>query len=122
MTDHFARVRFPGSADDLMSGKGLRPVIRYARVSPVIRVRVDYSVEMPGTYGVTFYFDDGAQCFTRWADWRVTLDWLLARRSWSVDRVYFAHPGMIEDATDRASAAALRKRGTNVVGALAPAV
>lgn len=100
----------------LMQGEGLRPVLRWARKSPVYRVRVDHSVEMPGHYGVTFYFDDGNECFTRWASCRVLLDWLLARRSWGVDRVYFAHPGMIDSVDNLASVAALRKRGTNVVG------
>lgn len=104
----------------LMQGKNLAVVLRYARKADVYRVRVDYSAEYREKYAVTFYFDDEAQCLTYWGDWRVLLDWLLARRSWNVDRVHFARPGMIDEATSYYATEKLRKRGTNVVGPQAP--
>jgi hypothetical protein len=46
-----------------------------------------------GHYDVTFYWPhSGDQARTQWADWRVLLDWLLSRRSWSIDRVTFDAP------------------------------
>lgn len=107
------------SSDVRMTGKNLAVVMRYARKSPVYRVRVDVSVNNPTQYAVTFYFDDQTHCLTIWNDWRVLLDWVLARRSWGVDRVYFAHPGLCTDWSWPAIST-LRKRGTNVVESPAP--
>lgn len=102
----------------LTQGEGLRPVLRYARHSPVFRVRLDHSVGVGtvGQYAVTFYFDDGARATTLWADWRVLLDWLLARRSWAVDRVFVAEPFLLDKVDAHRAATKLRARGTNVVG------
>lgn len=74
----------------IMCGKGLRPVIRYARLSPVNVISckpIDGGSR--GQYAVTFHYDDGASCATWWADWRVLCDWLSARRSWGVNRLTF---------------------------------
>lgn len=101
----------------LMSGEGLRPVLRYARLSPVNVVRIDHSVSpfQLGRYAVTFYFDDGAECLTYWQDWRVLLTWLAARRSWSVERVRLASTGP-DIPSAHAGVAALQKRGVSMIG------
>jgi hypothetical protein len=105
----------------LMQGEGLRPVLRFARKHPVSVIRVDHSVNKPGHYAVTFYFEmphghGHAECCVLFADWRVLLDFVLARRSWSVDRIRFAEIGLFEYATTTLRVAALRKRGTTVCG------
>jgi hypothetical protein len=74
----------------VMSGKGLRPVLRYVRTSPVNVISckpIDGGDR--GQYAVTFYFDNGASCSTWWQDWRVLCDWLTARKSWGVNRLTF---------------------------------
>lgn len=68
-------------------GAGLRPVLRHARKSSVNVVSCKPNSH--DGYYVEFWFDDGARCGTQWADWRVLLDWLHARRSWSVGRLTF---------------------------------
>lgn len=100
----------------LMRGKGLRPILRYAAHHPVDAIRVDYSVNEPSQYAVTFYFADGAQGLTRWGDWRVLVDWLLARRSWSFHRLRFAPPDLKAEAFDHLGVHALRKRGVEIAG------
>lgn len=101
----------------LAAGEGLRPVLRYARASPVNVVTLDYSKSTfrDGRYSVIFYFDDGATCETFWQDWRVLLDWLKARRSWSVTRVTLKPEGPNVPHNDP-RLAALRKRGTATTG------
>lgn len=84
----------------LMRGEGLRPVLRYARISPCTVVRVDLAVNagQVGNYAVTFYFEDASQSLTYWADWRVLLDWLRSRHSWtSLYRIRFAHPDLFQE-------------------------
>lgn len=100
--------------DTLMQGKNLAVVMRYARVSPVVVVRIRRSVTGPSTV-LDFEYDDGAHCVTYWADWRVALDWIRARRSWSVDRVLVSD-GMYADMAQQKpqALAAIRKRGTLV--------
>lgn len=73
----------------LMTGAGLRPVLRYARKSPVNVVKCKPHDVNKDKYAVTFYYDDGASCETQWSDWRVLCDWLLSRRSWGVGRLTF---------------------------------
>lgn len=98
----------------LMSGEGLRPVLRYARKSPVNVVRVDISVNDPTRYAVTFYYDDGAQCVTSWADANVLVDWLIARRSWSFHRLNVAAPYISERLEGHVGLKLLHKRGVEV--------
>ena len=44
-------------------------------------------------YKVTFYWPSrGESGESIWADWRVLLDWLAARKSWSINRVTFDAP------------------------------
>jgi hypothetical protein len=100
----------------LMTGEGLRPVLRYARRHHVTAIRVDISVVRPSHYAVTFYFDDHAQCVTTWADWRVLLDWLVERRSWAPDRIRFAHEGTYEQALEDPRLVAIRAKGIEVAG------
>lgn len=107
----------------LMQGKGLRPVLRYTRRSPVNYVRVDHSVAPGQTgrqYAVTFYFDDRAQCLTYWSDIEVLLDWLASRRSWGIDRVRFADTAhdLFEAHGGSIAARRLRDRGTLVLGSV----
>lgn len=68
-------------------GAGLRPVLRHASKSPVNVISC--KPNSSGGYYVEFWFDDGARCGTQWSDWRVLLDWLHRRRSWSVGRFTF---------------------------------
>lgn len=95
-----------------MTGQNLRPVLRYARVSPVNVIAVKPG-DGAGHYDVTFYYDNGAECRTCWADWRVLLDWLHSRRSWGANRLTFDTkiPGV--DLTDRRFAR-IRAAGTVV--------
>jgi len=101
----------------LCAGEGLRPVLRYARVSPVSVVTIGYSdaAFTKGRYSVVFYFDDGATCETFWQDWRVLFDWLAARRSWSVERVTRKTNAPAIPYTD-AGLARLRAKGTVTTG------
>lgn len=103
--------------DVAMEGKDLAVVQRYARLSPVVLIRIRRSVETHGVSIVEFVYDDGANCVTRWADWRVALRWIRARRTWScIDRIT-VHDGMY-DAMERempATLVAIRQRGTRVL-------
>lgn len=76
----------------IRKSRNLRGVIEHYRANPcdmVVKV-----IEWPdyGDYDVTFYFGDGDSAKARFADWRVLLDWLKARRSWSIARVTFDAP------------------------------
>jgi len=101
----------------LCAGEGLRPVLRYARVSPVNVVTINHSQSTfrDGRYSVVFHFDDGASCETFWQDWRVLFDWLAARRSWSVERVTRKANGP-DIHYDHAGLARLRAKGTVTTG------
>lgn len=100
----------------LMQGKGLRPVLRYCRVSPVYCVRLETTTSPIGfqKYGATFYFDDGAECSVTWQDWRVFLTWILARRSWSVDRITVKGADLYEMINKDDRTAVIRGKGTGV--------
>lgn len=98
----------------LMRGEGLRPVLRYARKRPVDVVRVD--PDPTGGWEVTFYFDGGAECLTRWQDWRVLIHWLRARRSWSFHRVRFAEPELYAAALTHPGVQAMRMDGVEIAG------
>lgn len=103
--------------DTLMEGKNLAVVTRYARVSPVVVVRIRRSVTDVRNTILDFEYDDGAHCVTYWADWRVALDWIRARRSWSVDRVLVSdglYAVMCADGSAHKSIDAIRARGTLV--------
>jgi hypothetical protein len=105
----------------ITQGEGLRPVLRFARKYPVEIIRVDVSVEQPEMYAVTFYFDPegrrGYECMVRFADWRVLLDWLLARRSWTaLHRIRFAHRGTYELALQDKRTARLVAKGITIAG------
>lgn len=100
----------------LTQGEELRPVLRYARKHPVDVIRVAVDAGHVGTYAVTFYFADGAECFTRWADWRVLVDWLRARRSWSFHRVRFADRELYAAAREHPGVQAMRRDGVEIAG------
>ena len=73
--------------------RNLRGLLTHYRKSPddlVVKVveHPDYS-----DYDVTLFWPhtgDTAKC--RWVDWRVLLDWLMSRRSWSIARITFDAP------------------------------
>lgn len=71
----------------------LRGVLLHYAAKPddlVIKVKRE---ESAGRYRVTFFWPrHGDSCETTWQDWRVLLDWLAARRSWSIERVTFDAP------------------------------
>ncbi len=70
--------------------KNLRGIIEHYRHNPTdLVVKVAEAKDDPSHYAVTFFWPNGDQGVTRWADWRVLLDWLKARRSWSIARVTF---------------------------------
>ena len=91
--------------------KNLRGVIEYYRANPediVVKVKEwpDYN-----DYDVTFYWPhSGATAKSRWGDWRILLDWLKARRSWSIDRVTFDTP-LYDKHEGNARFASFRKSG-----------
>jgi hypothetical protein len=56
-------------------------------------VRRAFGEHFSGGYEVTLYWPhSGDHAVTYWQDWRVLLDWLKARRSWSIERVTFDAP------------------------------
>ena len=67
-------------------GKNLRVILDHARKTPVDVVRID-SLETPAGYPVSFYFDNRDFVTVPFADWRVALTWLRARRSWGITRL-----------------------------------
>ena len=71
----------------------LRGVLAHYSSNPedlVVKVKDDNT---RGGFAVTFFWPRcGDHCETHWHDWRVLLDWLKARRSWSIERVTFDAP------------------------------
>ena len=77
----------------LRYSKNLRGILEHYQRNPadiVIKVKAKDWADAP--YTVTFYWPNGDMADTNWADWRVLLDWLKARRSWSIARVTFDAP------------------------------
>ena len=73
--------------------KNLAGILAHYRAKPEdIVVKVAELKSNPSYYEVTFFWPSGDQGKTIWADWRVLLDWLEARRSWSIARVTFDAP------------------------------
>jgi hypothetical protein len=70
--------------------KNLAGILTHYRSNPAdIVVKVVEAEDDPSFYEVTFFWPNGDHGVTRWSDWRVLLDWLKARRSWSIARVTF---------------------------------
>ena len=69
------------------TSKNLRGVLAFARKHPVNVVTV--ADKGNGNYEVIFYFEGCLpySAVTNWADWRVLLQWLVSRKSWSVERI-----------------------------------
>lgn len=89
----------------LAKSQNLRGLLTYYRAHPD-----DIVVKVEEGYKVMFFFShDGAQCQTNWADWRVLLDWIRTRRTWSVNRVTFDAP--LYDQIDATEFASFRKSG-----------
>ena len=94
--------------------RNLRGILDHYRAKPedlVIKV-----VEHPdyNDYDVTFYWPhSGDTAKARWSDWRVLLDWLSARRSWSIDRVTFDAP-LYDRAEPEGLFPAFRKTGVQL--------
>jgi hypothetical protein len=78
------------------TGRNLACVMRFAAKHPVDVVVVEAMPDQ--SYRVEFYFSNphGAhfQTVTTWADSRVLVDWLAARRSWAVERITFIGEGL----------------------------
>lgn len=91
----------------------LRGLLTHYRAYPDdLVVKVIENPISAGDYNVTFFFARGETCLTHWADWRVLLDWIRARRSWSVNRVTFDAPLYDRiDAIERDRFTAFRKSG-----------
>lgn len=87
----------------------LRGVLAHYRAKPADIV-VKVAQNGNGSYNVTFYWPDGDYALSYWNDWRVLLDWLKARRSWSISRVTFNAPLYDEHENDPRFAA-FRKLG-----------
>ena len=71
--------------------KNLRGVLRRASKFTVDAVWCCHAKpfahgELP-YYDVQFEFSDGSIAFTEWADWRVLVDWIKARRSWRISKI-----------------------------------
>lgn len=72
--------------------KNLRGIIEYARqTSDVAEITVERLTNPDkGTfYPVTFIFRNGAECSVDWADWRVLVRWIKARRSWDTSVIIY---------------------------------
>lgn len=76
------------------TSQNLRGVIEHARRVYVVSVHVEHddkgrpiSALDGGGYQVTFQFGNGDVCHTEFADWRVLVQWIKARRSWDMQRV-----------------------------------
>lgn len=97
------------------TSQNLRGLLTHYRAKPhdvVVKVLGLANTGSDGLYPVTFYWPDGDHAVTHWADWRVLLRWLDARRSWSVARVTFDAP--LYDAIEAKEPerfAAFRRRG-----------
>jgi|SRR6185437_8022423 hypothetical protein len=77
------------------SSKNLLGVLTHYRYNPcdiVVKVKEAPRDGRPYDYDVTFFWPNGDKADTQWADWRVLLNWLQARRSWSIARVTFDAP------------------------------
>ena len=75
------------------SSKNLRGILDHYSAKPAdLVIKVCQSRIDPHNYEVTFFWPDGDHGVTKWADWRILLDWLRARRSWSISRVTFDAP------------------------------
>ena len=104
---------FDGHGRTVATSKNLRGVLTFARKHPVDVVTVAHGVA-DHTYSVTFYFSNAGSiaftCETTWQDWRVVMQWIAARRSWSVERVTFIGewPQSVRDLEWRT----IRMRGT----------
>jgi hypothetical protein len=111
------------SGETVKTSKNLRGILDYARCSSVMEISIDHSVMLDrhGKFAVIFTFEDGCCALTYWSDWRVLLDWLLARRSWPFDFV-FRFAGTASDIAKKArderglSLQALINRGVEFAG------
>ena len=80
------RVRICGrNGITVAQSANLRGILDYARRSPVNVVELRDLGN--GNYGVAFHFDNRCSALTCFADWRVALTFLAARRKWSVERI-----------------------------------
>jgi hypothetical protein len=95
----------------IRKSKNLAAVLRHASRHPVNVVEIRQL--NPGYYGVAFHYYGGDSALTCFSDWRVALSFILARRSWSVERVSI-DPELWPRATETRSAQLIRKRGTIV--------
>jgi hypothetical protein len=94
--------------------RNLRGLMDHYRAKPedvVIKVTQDKDYR---NYPVTVFWPiSGDQGHATFADWRVLLDWIGARRSWSVQRVTFDAP-LYDLFCDDARVSDLRKAGIPV--------
>jgi hypothetical protein len=91
--------------------QNLRAILVHATKKPVNVVEIRALND--GYIGVAFHFDGGDAAISTWSDWRVVLDWIAARRSWSVERVTLSAP-LFNRAQQTSRVATIRKRGTLV--------
>jgi hypothetical protein len=92
--------------------KNLRGVLTHYRAKPQDIVVKVCDAKLTDGYTVTFYWQDGDHCATTFADWRVLLTWLAARRAWSIQRVTFDAPLYDKiEASEPNRFAAFRKTG-----------
>lgn len=85
----------------IRQSKNLRGVLAHYSANPAdLVVKVIEIGRTGGYYKVIFYWPNGDEAITQWGDWRVLLDWLKARRSWSIARVTFDAPLYDKHETD----------------------
>lgn len=94
------------------SSKNLAGVIRHAGRNGLNVVRLRPETDLQSRYAVFFYFHNGDQAQTEWADWRVLLDWLPNRRE-APDRLTLPE-AIYREARDTGRLARIYKRGTVV--------
>jgi hypothetical protein len=75
----------------LHTSRNLRGLLEHYRRNPS-DVVVKVADRDGASYCVTVFWPNGDEANSVWADWRVLLDWLKARRSWSINRVTFDAP------------------------------
>lgn len=86
---------YDGHGITIRRSKNLLGLLRQYRYNPcdmVVKVKAAPRDGRPYNYDVSFFWPNGDVAETQWADWRVLLVWLKARRSWSIARVTFDAP------------------------------
>lgn len=75
----------------MRTSRNLRGLLEHYRANPA-DVVVKVVERDRSSFYATVYWPNGDHANSVWEDWRVLLEWLKARRSWSIARVTFDAP------------------------------